>query len=157
MDLFGVPTNLVPYRNALVLLTKSAAQSLSNDTVTVLSFDTEQHDTEDNHDTIINNSRITIKLPGKYLFTGGARFDTNSVGTRIIFLRKNGTTPIIRSAMVSAGATQNTAPFIAAVFNLLVGDYVELLAYQDSTGSLNVLGDNTQIGSTNFSMSYLGA
>jgi hypothetical protein len=86
-----------------------------------LSFNSEIYDTDAYHDTVTNNSRITIPtgLGGKYLVT----FCTNSSTTSnpIVRVKKNGTTII--------GPNWQTAIFVcegSVVVDLAAGDYIQM-------------------------------
>jgi hypothetical protein len=143
-------------------LRKSANQSISNNTTTYISFDTENYDTDGFHDNVTNNTRITIPSgkAGKYLFTYIVRWEGNTTNRRDILLSINGTEGggLIRGQVISDGGL--ALIYNASVhLNLSVGDYVQMAVVQTSGGALNVdAGTNTQLGTTTrFSCVYLGA
>ena len=139
------------------VLTNSASQSISGSTLTTVTFDTESIDTDGYHSTSTNTGRITIPAgkAGKYLITGMGAFTFNATGSRSIWIYLNGSAKTSWQSMpTSAGGTGLIASFI---LDLAVGDYVELKVYQSSGGSLNLLGNNSDTGVTNFIASYLGA
>ncbi|MGE5592880.1 MAG: hypothetical protein ACM3X3_04240 [Betaproteobacteria bacterium] len=115
----------------------NAAQSIANVTNTVLAFNSERFDTDGIHDTAINNSRLTCKTAGKYYIAGNVRFASNSTGFRELNIILNGSTIIARVALPAASASP-TVLQIATVYDLAVGNYVELIVYQNSGGALNV-------------------
>lgn len=134
----------------------SANQSLSNNTYTALTFNSEDYDTDAFHSTSSNTSRITIPSgkAGYYLITATALFDVSSTGSRTLTIKKNGTTDLLYTLMPSQ-ATDETSTAITLLTNAAVGDYYEVFARQKSGGNLNVLGGAS--GSyTKFQMNLIG-
>lgn len=128
--------------------------SISNNTTTVLSFNSESFDTDNYHSTSSNTSRITIPTgkAGKYFINGKVEWYSNTSGYRSIYIVKNGT-----SFMCSSNIGAQTIAFdqfISMTIDLAVGDYVELHVYHNSGGSLNVYGGSNY---THFEANYLGA
>lgn len=120
----------------------NANQSITNNTNTVLAFNSERWDTDGMHDTVTNNSRVTATTAGLYIIHGLVFWDGgSSVGLRDQYLRVNGATIIAEKAVPPAG-TNVTAVTFGTDWYLNAGDYVELLVYQNSGGSLNVLFQN---------------
>jgi hypothetical protein len=137
-------------------LSKSANQSLANNTTVNITFDTEQYDTDGFHSTTTNTQRITIPTgkAGKYLIIGQLAYASNSTGLRYATLNKNGSTNFGR-AMNAAINGDVTWLVVSSVINLAEGDYVQMNADQNSGGSLNALG--TGIDVTTLSATFLGA
>jgi hypothetical protein len=142
------------------LLTKTADQSISNATITKVTFDSEVFDTDGFHDNSSNNTRITIPTGkgGKYQFNFQHRWGSNNAGVRWAGLYINNV----------EGATQTRLPFASGnsliytgsfLLDLVATDYVELFAYQDCGTSINLEATGTtQLGaSVKFSCTYLGA
>jgi hypothetical protein len=140
-------------------LRKTANQSISNNALTKITFDSENYDSNAFHDNSTNNTRITIPVgfAGKYQFTFMSQWASNSTGFRsIVFYINNGEGENIvrldnsQSVMV-LGATLN--------LNLSEGDYVEMACYQNSGGALNInFGTASQLlAATRFGCTYLGA
>ena len=118
----------------------SANQSIPNDTITTLAFDSEDYDTDDIHDTVTNNSRLTCKTAGKYLIAACIPYSTNGTGYRGAWIDLNGSVTLTLAripAVTSSGI--GTYVFIMTVYDLSVNDYVVLKAKQDSGGALDVL------------------
>jgi hypothetical protein len=132
----------------------SVDQSIPNATVTVLAFDSERYDTDDIHDTVTNNSRLTCKTAGKYLIIGQVRFYANSTGWRWVDIYLNGTT-YIAAFRLDANSASDHEMVIASIYDLAVNDYVELRVVQTSGGSLSVLAPNNGI-SPEFMMQRIG-
>ncbi|HYG79628.1 MAG TPA: hypothetical protein VD861_04535, partial [Pyrinomonadaceae bacterium] len=119
-------------------VTHSAAQSLSNNSTTVIAFDTERNDDDTMHDTATNNSRLTIVTAGWYVATANLEFATNATGNRAVGIRLNGTTTIGQTFVASAGASQPTRISITTIYKLAAGDFLEVTGFQSSGGALNV-------------------
>lgn len=114
-------------------LDDSSDQTLSSGSPTAINWDTEIYDSNNFHDTVTNNTRITIPLgaAGKYMFFGGLVFDTDATGARKIGIRKNGTT-FIGSDRVDAAGANETHLTTVGIDLASVGDYYELIALQES-------------------------
>jgi len=137
-------------------VTKSATQSIATATYTAISWDQEGWDTNSYHDNVTNNSRVTIPSGkgGKYLVTTNVTYATASGGGyRLINIYKNGTGTGDNSFTPSASF--NTTAVISKVFDLAVGDYIQVFAAQDSGGALNVTASSTH--GTSLQVTYLGA
>lgn len=118
----------------------SADQSISNNTSTVLALNSERYDTSAIHDTSTNNSRLTVTSAagaGKYRITGQVAYDTNSTGERQTIIRLNGSTVIADDTRMAVTG-DFTICIVSTTYSLAVNDYVELIAFQLSGGSLNV-------------------
>ena len=156
----GIPSWATPTATGFVgvSLCKSADQSISNTTLTAVTFNTELFDTDGFHDNSTNNSRITIPAgkAGKYLFTAKAMWLVNSGGgIRFIQLTKNGT-DITGDNNVTPNASFGVTSQVNQVFNLAVSDYIEAKIYQDSGGALSVAGSASGLA-TVIQATYLGA
>ena len=132
---------------------KSAAQSISNNTFTIITFDQEDFDTNSFHDNSTNNSRITIPTGkgGYYLISGLIGFASNTTGARGVTLLKNGTDV---NYLYLQGAGASGQPLLAPISYIAAasaGDYFQLSAYQSSGGSLDIKTE------TNWQVQYLGA
>ena len=131
-------------------VSKSADQSIPNNTATALTFDTEQFDTDAIHDNVTNNSRLTCNTAGKYIIVGSVRWASNAVGTRIAQIRLNGVTLLASLQLDESDAVEITQQVITTIESLAVADYVELLGIQVSGVALDAIGGNRAF--TSFSM-----
>lgn len=116
---------------------RSTAQAIASGTITALALDSERYDdpVHPMHSTSINNSRITIAVPGIYVVLGNVCWAAGASSARECGLRLNGTTYIDWVASVGdAAITTKTA----AHYRFVAGDYIELVVYQTSGGNLNV-------------------
>jgi hypothetical protein len=133
----------------------SAAQSIGSGTSTALSFNSERHDSDGFHSTSSNTNRITIPagMGGKYVISGQVRFAANATGFREVSIRVGGATTIAIQDTLAVGGVP-TILSITTVYELAAGDYVELLAYQNSGGALDV--DSSGNYSPEFSIAAVG-
>lgn len=116
---------------------RSTAQSIPNITNTAIAFDSETYDAHNMHSTVSNTSRLTAVMHGKYHIYASIRFAANATGYRYVQLRVDGTTYIAadKRAALASGTQFFT---VSTEINLALGQYAELIVYQDSGGSLNV-------------------
>lgn len=112
-------------------------QTLTTGILTTLLFGSERFDSDGIHDTVTNSGRLTAVTSGLYAITGQANFATNATGSRSLGIRLNGTTELAQDERPSSGATP-TSTTLTTYYRLNAGDYVELLAQQNSGGNLDV-------------------
>lgn len=120
----------------------SANISIADSTVTVLTFDSERYDTDNIHSTTTNTGRLTCQTAGKYAIFGNVEWGSGSVGYRALGIRLNGTTYVGANRYTPDGSG-GTTPFrhshgVSVIYNLAVGDYLELIVYQTQGSSINV-------------------
>ncbi len=126
--------------------------SVPDNTLTLLTYNSERWDTDTIHDNSTNPGRLTCKTAGVYLINVSVEFASNSAGVRLLRLRVNGSTTIGEIYLpATAGAVRF---FVSTIYSLAVDDYVESLVYQDSTVSLNVLVSGNR--SPEFMMQRIG-
>lgn len=136
-----------------VLVYNSIAIAIANATVTALTFDSERYDTDTQHDTAVNASRLTCVYAGVYTISGTIRWASNATGVRAAQIRLNGGA-FIGSVAGPATSGDVTDQSVGALYSLAAGDYVELCAYQTSGGSLNVSAFSS--ASPQFGMQRIG-
>jgi len=136
-------------------LSTTAGQSISNSTITAVTFGSEDIDTDAFHSTVTNTDRITIPSGkgGKYLIYGQVRYDTNSTGRRVVYIQLNNTTDIAVGEDTPGASTKTTIK-TSIIYSLAVGDYIRLNTFQTQGTSQNLL---TDAGSVLFGVVYLGA
>lgn len=112
----------------------SVNQSIPNNTVTTLTFDTEDFDTDGFHSPALP-TRLTVPVVGIYHITASVSWPSNAAGLRAMVILLNGATTLMRD---------QRAPFAAENFNmgettveLAAGDFVEVTVIQTSGGALN--------------------
>lgn len=117
----------------------STTQSIPHDTLTAVTFDSEDYDVTALHNPAVNPTRVTIPSGGGgvYEFKANIVFASNTTGYRQVQFRKNGADigTLITVAPVNGAAT---AVMHSAMLVLAAGDYVEVFVYQNSTAALNI-------------------
>lgn len=126
----------------------NANQAIGDNTSTysipgsVVLFNAERYDTDAFHSTVSNTGRLTVPYTGKYRVGCNISFSNNGTGTRSLWMVLNGTS-VIGSAGVAAndanGSSQYTQLNINTEYAFTAGDYIEILAYQVSGGSLDII------------------
>ncbi len=133
---------------------KSSSQSISNSTVTDLTFDSETFDTDAFHSTSSNTDRLTVPAgkAGKYLVIAKMSFAGGVNGIRQVYIYKN--TTDIDVVTWQNTSNSNADMCLSTIVDLTVGDYVKMACWQNNGGALNA---NSGTTATSFSMEYLGA
>jgi hypothetical protein len=116
-------------------LAHSAAQSTTNGVALTLTWDTEEGDDDGMHDAGAP-TRVVLPLDGVYRIVGQAPFDANATGFRTLVLARNGAG--IREVLMPAVSGVRTTPILAAEIVAAAGDYVELVAFQNSGATLGI-------------------
>jgi hypothetical protein len=133
----------------------SAVQSIANATEVLLTWNTEQFDTDSIHDNSTNTGRMTVPAGkgGKWLISGTFSGSTNGTTWEYI-IAINGTSIISGfpqfSNLANSRGTGLAVP--SYVVNLSAADYVTIYATQTSGGAINFDGTRSR-----FQFSYLGA
>jgi hypothetical protein len=132
-------------------------QTISNNTLTIQSFTTEQFDSDGYHSTSTNTSRFTIPTGkgGKYMIHFVMAWAANTTGTRNCALYKNGSyyyygpqwSPYFTTSITPQADYQ-------WYFTAAAGDYFEVAVNQTSGGNLNLFSGES---STCLTIQYLGA
>ena len=102
-----------------------ADQTVPKEGDLILAFNSERWDTDGIHDPVTNNSRLTCQTAGKYVIAGHAHFEQGGVCARKIKIRLNGGNLIMDQAW-DRNPDGLTRMNCMTVYNLAVGDYVEL-------------------------------
>lgn len=118
--------------------TGTGSQAITNGTVNRLQITVDVYDPGNLVDT--TNYRIVAKETGRYRVTAAVKFSNNATGRRELFLYKNGveTSTRDRARCAVNSATDDTILELNRTVNLTAGDYIEVFAYQNSGGSLNI-------------------
>lgn len=114
----------------------SVEQSFADNTSTNAVFNSKHFDNNEIFDTAVDGTKLICKTAGVYLIFGQMVFVVNSVGNRSMSILINGTAPIIES-MIAANQITVTNLFAVSVWNLNVGDFVQLNVKQTSGGALS--------------------
>jgi hypothetical protein len=116
---------------------------------TLIPWPIELYDTDSYHNTTINNQRLTAPYTGYYSIGAVIAWASNTAGQRSIFYSVNNGAEICmgdRNASIGADFVS-----FYTDLHLDAGDYVYILAYQDSGGTLDVIGPSLA------TMRYLGS
>ncbi|GAI68292.1 unnamed protein product [marine sediment metagenome] len=116
---------------------KAWHQSIPDGLQTDLIFDREDYDTDEMHDTVTNNERITIKTAGIYLITFQGQFEQNAVGVRRAQIREN-VKGYIAEQRLDAQANTRTSFNISTLWQCVVGRYLIVRVWQDSGAPLDI-------------------
>jgi hypothetical protein len=135
-----------------VLVRKSANQSLSAGTDTVMTWDVEEYDTNGFHDNVTNNSRLTAPTTGRYRVCVNM-IAASATGQFVIYCRKNGTDTIglPRTETDSTGIENLNG--VSGVIELTAGDYIEATAFHTSATSVTA-GTHTWFSMEQIPSSY---
>ena len=116
---------------------KAALQTITNNTITALIFDTTTIQNGGLHSDTTQNTRLTAQRAGWYTMGGNVQWAAAGAGIRHIGVRINGATIIASTEVDPTGATI-VDQAISTSYYLNVGDYAEIIVYQNSGGNLNV-------------------
>lgn len=121
---------------------KAADQLIANATEQIMTMDTERFDSDGFHDTVTNNTRLTIpaSMGGYYMVGGHALYAANATGIRQTALYVNSVATGTRIATITVPPVTATAVYepVSTLWQFAAADYVELVCYQNSGGNLNV-------------------
>jgi hypothetical protein len=136
--------NPVGQQAPAVRVYNSANISCANGATTILTFDTNRFDqgtSTSQHSTSANTSRLTCQQAGVYHIGASLLLANNTTGERYASILLNGTTRIAETGGAPDTVGTN-GPMLQphALYQLNVGDYVEVQVFQNSGGALNVLG-----------------
>jgi len=139
-------------------LKKDSGQTISNNTITAVTFASENFDSDGFHDNVTNNSRITIPTGkgGKYQVNFNGQWAGNTTGFRYGRIYKNGV-DILSNWFKSPTTNGDCSQMLSVILNLSAGDYIQFYVEQTSGGDLILRGDDHSLGSCSFNVAYLGA
>ena len=114
----------------------SVDQAIANASWVYLAFDSERYDTDGIHSITTNISRLTCQTAGKYLIKAQINLQPVLGGSRYWVFFLNNTTTIAYNGL-DVGFNGTSMPHLATIWDLAVGDYVEIGIYQNSGFSVN--------------------
>jgi hypothetical protein len=131
----------------------SANISITHNTLTVIDWDSERHDTNGMHSTSTNTSRITLQKGGQYFIELSVLFAAESAPNSIKIARilLNGSTLLAGQVHRSVGGGSVTQIIsCSAMPYLQASDYIEAQVFQNTGASLNLLttADVSNFGAT---------
>lgn len=113
--------------------------SIASGVGTVITFDTEDFDTDGIHSLVTNTGRLTAQTAGKYLIVALLEFTTHATGWRNLQVRLNGVTNLVVVNNRAITIVQVTTRIVAVTLSdLAVNDYIECIGFQDSGGALDI-------------------
>lgn len=117
----------------------SANITVGSASLSVLNLDSERFDTQAMHSTVSNTGRITAPTGwgGIYVFGGGINWQASAAGTKRQLALKLNSATVVALVTIPVPTAILIDMNIHAVYSLAAGDYVEMLAYQDTGGNLN--------------------
>lgn len=153
-DLFVLSVIAREGRTIAPRASRSTTQSIANTTDTAITFDAVNSDAWACW-SAGQATRLTAPIPGRYSATGLISWAGNATGFRSIWIEKNGTSTLGRQSTVSVGAGNPTwMEATAQPFDMVPGDYLRLIVWQNSGGALNV--NNSSTFAPGLSLTYLG-
>lgn len=130
----------------------SAAESISNNLLTTLTFDSERYDYGGFHSTSVNTSRLTCPVAGIYAVTAHVRWESNNSGHRHLEFLANGVSIGVLAIPAVQGTTHHMS--FAAIYAMAAAEYFEVTVFQSSGTSLNI--EAASALSPEFSIHLLG-
>jgi hypothetical protein len=101
-----------------------------------MTYDGEAYDTADLHSTSTNTSRLTAPSAGIYRISAHQSWEGNVSGDRLLDLMLNGQSTQARDT--SPGTSSDTGQSVSTELKLAAGDFVQVIAIQDSGSPLSV-------------------
>jgi hypothetical protein len=125
---------------------RTTAQSINHATWTNLYFNTDIKDDYGLHSTSTNTDRIYVYKSGWYDINAHVLWNVSTSGVRILLLYKYDVSAgsLMQIADNRINATGWDGMEATATTWLDSGDYIYVRVYQDTGGSLNLLGDNSE-------------
>lgn len=119
---------------------RTAVQSIADNALVPIAWDAEDFDTSSFHDTVTNNSRMTIPASVAYAeLTLQTGYAVNSdFNTRYADIYKNGATIMAISRSENTTAGKGEGQITTGPIAVTAGDYFEARVYQTSGAALNL-------------------
>ena len=112
----------------------SSAQSLANNTTSIIIFDTENHDTDNAYNTSTGEFTVPSGKGGKYFFTSHFRLNSTTDSSRLaLFIQVNGTT----KAAYNNVQRDEDSTGVSLVIDLNAGDQVKIGIFQNTGAAKN--------------------
>lgn len=116
----------------------NANQAIPHASATVLALNSERYDTDNIHDNVTNNNRLTCKTAGIYLICAMVYWGSQTAGFRSLVINLIGTGYIAASTM-NPSVSGNRAQAFSFMYQLAVNDAIEIQAYQTSGAAMDIL------------------
>jgi hypothetical protein len=108
----------------------------SSGTAMVVPFGTEAYDVGAMHNLVSNTGRLTAPVDGTYTFCGGGTWASHATGVRTFQWRVDGTTTLPETWRNESATDTTPGGQVISYYSLTAGQYVELMAFQNSGGTL---------------------
>ena len=133
-------------------------QNITNNTETAVIFDTEMFDSGSYWATG-NNTRFTVPSTGKYSISVNMLFNYNPAANVTAKIYKNGSFLYQNDRLSFSSPSNCNGAYIGrtSLVDLTANDYVEIFVNQNSGGTQAIQGNNSETGSMQWSITYLGA
>lgn len=129
----------------------SSAFTITNNTLTLLTYNSERYDTDDYHSTSSNTDRMTVPSDGYYLLVANVSWNSNTNGYRNLTINTS-----LRGAVGQVlGPPGSIGPHqvCVAVAEMSAGDYAYVRVSQNSGGNLGISATGS---GTDFSITRIG-
>lgn len=138
---------------------RSTNQSIPTGVWTAISFDTVRWDTSPEVTRkiwmVANPTRLTCRRAGPaYQISGTIEWDLNATGERAVGIRLNGATYLARELEMATVGNYANEMAISTLYELAVGDFVELMVFQTRGVALNIVSSGNY--SPEFMMARVG-
>lgn len=118
-------------------VTRSSSLSINNATPTAITWNTEVYDTGGFWD-VSDPTKFTITQSGWYAMSAYAWWAADSDGGRRLYWLKDGTTTLNRESTASPAQHNDVSNSTSAVAYLTSGQYLQVIADQNSNNALNI-------------------
>jgi len=144
---FANSTNIISstqaqFQSQFGSVSKTTSQTLTNSIEAKVSFNTVNSNTFGLWDAA--NNRFTFNKSGRFIASANVFFESNTTNSRYIQLRQNNVTDLALDSQ-SGLPTVSAGLDFSRPIQVVAGDYIEIFAWQNSGGNLNVVGGNFQV------------
>ncbi len=133
----------------------SAPITITNNTATFLTFDTERFDTDSYHSVSAATGNLVAPAAGYYLVGGCVQWDAGNTGRRACYISLNGTTTIADTGYTAGTVGDAVYHNPSCIYKFVAGDFVELGVYHTQGVNLNIQASLNE--SPEFWMCFLGS
>ena len=142
-------------RSVAPRVNRTALLSVANSTDTAVTWQAADGNDLTSWSSGTNPTRITAQVPGRYMAVASMRWASNGTGFRTGEIRLNGTTIIGRHAQAFVAAGSPTQYTLTSMpITMAIGDYLELIAWQNSGAALDLAYQNDY--SISMALEFLG-
>jgi hypothetical protein len=135
-----------------VRVTRTTNQTIPNNPLTPLAWNSERYDTARMHSNTMNSSRVKAPVTGIYNITLEVAWGGDPDGFRYIDVERNGTTEIAIDEVNPPPAGDQS---LTTQTRLRAGDFIVAFAQQNSGGPLDIFKSTTHEYSPELSMTWL--